>query len=69
MMGLKISNISKSGPWMLIMINDNQWPLLLTWFNFNPNMDNQLHAQKSVGWNDLSIPKLQRLQPLKFRNG
>ena len=37
------------------------WPLLLTWFNFNPSMDKLLHAQKSVGWNYLSIPKLQRL--------
>ena len=35
-------------------------PLLLTWFNFNPSMDNQSHAQSSVGWNYLSIPKLQR---------
>ena len=38
-----------------------QWPLLLTWFNFNPSMDKQLHAQNSVWWNYLSIPKLQRL--------
>ena len=37
------------------------WPLLLTWFNFNPIMDKSLHAQKSAGWNNLSIPKLQRL--------
>ena len=37
------------------------WPLLLTWFKFNPSMDKLSHAQKSVGWN--------YLQPLKFRNG
>ena len=35
-------------------------PLLLTWFNFNPSMDKQLHPLWSVGWNYLSIPKLQR---------
>ena len=22
-----------------VMANKDQWPLLLTWFNFNPNMD------------------------------
>ena len=38
-----------------------QKPLLLTWFNFNPSMDKLLRAMKSVGWNYLSIPKLQRL--------
>ena len=36
-------------------------PLLLTWFNFNPSMDKWLQAWLSVGWNYLSIPKLQRL--------
>ena len=35
--------------------------LLLTWININPSMDKYSHAQKSVGWNYLSIPKLQRL--------
>ena len=35
-------------------------PLLLTWFNFNPSMDKWLHVLQSVGWNYLSIPKLQR---------
>ena len=35
--------------------------LLLTWFNFNPGMDKQSHANKGVGWNYLSIPKLHRL--------
>ena len=38
-------------------------------FNFNPSMDKQSLTLYSVGWNYLSIPKLQRLQPLKFRNG
>ena len=38
-----------------------QWPLLLTWFNFNPSSDKQSHAQLRVWWNYLSIPKLQRL--------
>ena len=28
-----------------------QWPLLLTWFNFNPSMDKLPCAQWSVGWN------------------
>ena len=36
-------------------------PRLLIWIDFNPSMDKLLHAQKSVGWNYLSIPKLQRL--------
>ena len=35
-----------------------QWPLLLTWINFNHSNDKQLHAQKSVGWNYSSIPKV-----------
>ena len=35
-------------------------PILLTWFNFNPSMDKESHALLSVGWNYLSIPKLQR---------
>ena len=37
----------------------HMWPLLLTWLN--PNIDKWSHAQKSVGWNYLSIPKLQWL--------
>ena len=32
-------------------------PLLLTMFNLNPRMDNQLHPLYCVGWNHLSIPK------------
>ena len=43
-------------------------PLLLTWINFNPSMDKQFRPSYSVGWNHLSIPKLQR-SPLKFGNG
>ena len=34
---------------------------LRTWNNLNPSMDNESHAQYSVGWNYLPIPKLQRL--------
>ena len=34
----------------------SQGPLLLTCINFNPSMDKWLH--KNVGWNYLSIPKL-----------
>ena len=37
------------------------WPLLLTWINLNPSMDKWLHTHKNVGWNNLSIPKLQWL--------
>ena len=33
-----------------------QWLILLTWFNFNSDMDKQSHAWLSVGWNYLSIP-------------
>ena len=40
-------------------VAEYQWPLLLTWFNFNPSMNNWLHPFQSVGWNNLSIPKLQ----------
>ena len=37
-------------------------PLLLTWINFNPSVDKQLHPLLSVGWNYISIPtKLQWL--------
>ena len=35
-------------------------PFTLTWINFNPNMDKYPHAHGSLGWNHLSIPKLQR---------
>ena len=40
--------------------HNTQGPLLLTWFNFNPIMDNESHALLCVGWNYLFIPKLQR---------
>ena len=36
------------------------WPLLLTWMNFNPSMNRELHPLKCVGWNHLSIPWLQQ---------
>ena len=45
-----------------------QCPLLLSWFNFNPSRDKQLHAWKNVGWNYLSIPNLQRLQVISFHS-
>ena len=49
--------------WIRSFNADEQWPLLVTWIKFNPSMDNQSYAQKSVEWNYLSIPKLQRLHP------
>ena len=36
-----------------------QRPLLLAWINFNSSTDKWLHPLWSVGWNYLSIPKLQ----------
>ena len=36
-------------------------PHLLTRINFNPSIDKLSHAQSDMGWNDLSIPTLQRL--------
>ena len=36
-------------------------PFLLIWVHFNPSMDKYSHAKYSVGWNYLSMPKLQRL--------
>ena len=44
---------------MCIIVVEYHWPLLLTWFNFNPSMDMHSHTQWSVEWNYLSIPKLQ----------
>ena len=35
-------------------------PFLLRWINFNPSMDKFSQAQYSLGWNNISIPKLQR---------
>ena len=34
--------------------------------DFNLSMDKWSHAQQSVGWSHLSIPKLQRLQRLQW---
>ena len=34
--------------WIFMILCNDRWilgPLLLTWFNINPNMDKQLHAQ------------------------
>ena len=42
-------------------VNGQQGPLLLTWINFNPNMNTKSHTQSSVGLNHLSITKLQWL--------
>ena len=36
--------------------------LLLTWTDFNPSMGKSLHPFKRMGWNYLSISKLQQLQ-------
>ena len=48
--------------------NDPVWwhqgPLLLKWINFNPSTDKYSHSHESVGWNSLSILKLQRLHRL-----
>ena len=50
--------------------NELQWPLLLTWFNFNPSMDeisNYIHYKV---WDEITYPFLNfNVQPLKFRNG
>ena len=50
---------------LLIVWADNvyrdQGPLLLTWFNLNLYMNKKSFAQYSVGWNYLSIPKLEQL--------
>ena len=41
--------------------NDTQESLLMTWINLNSNMDKWLYTLQSVGWNYLSIHKLQLL--------
>ena len=38
----------------------HQSSLLITWMNFYPGMNKWLHNQYGVGWNYISIPKLQR---------
>ena len=45
----------------------HQGPLLLTWFNFNPDMDKQSHGQQSMGWNHLSITEFERRNRRIFR--
>ena len=42
------------------------WAPLLTYINFNPNMDNYLHQLWCVGWNYLPMPTLQRLNRWNF---
>ena len=41
-------------PWIHIIIN--LWPLLLTWFNFNPSKDNN-HTHYNV-WDEITYPFL-----------
>ena len=36
-------------------------PLLSTWVYFNPGINTQSHAQLSVRWTYIAIPKLQRV--------
>ena len=45
-------------------IHINQYPLLLIRINLNPSMYPYLHSLSSVGWNYLSIPKIQRFHTL-----
>ena len=50
--------------WLTLISTTNatisvQWPLLLTWINFNPRMNKQLHPILSAKWNFLFILKLQ----------
>ena len=43
-------------------------PLLLTWFNFNPSLDKQLHASKV--WDEITYPFQNfNVSTLKFWNG
>ena len=53
----------------LIPTIDAPGPLLLTGFNYNPNIDKQSQAQWNIWWNYLSIPKTSTVEPLKFGNG
>ena len=41
---------------LTVLTDPCQEALLLTWINFDISMDNQSHAQLSVGWNYLSNP-------------
>ena len=49
--------------WMSLYLSVpcHQYPLSLLCLNLNPSRDKWLHLLWSVGWNDLSIPELQRL--------
>ena len=55
--------IHQSVPFLANLVRDitDIWPHLLRWFNFNLSAVKSLRPLKSVGWNYLSIPKLQRL--------
>ena len=50
-------------------IRNAQRSRLLTWLNFHPSMDAQLHSLQSVGWNYLQTLKLQRCNRLCFGKG
>ena len=61
-LGDNISNVTVNDvPRCSVRTLARQGPHLLTWINFNPNMNKSSHVPESVGWNYLSIPKLQRL--------
>ena len=44
-----------------VIVQKELGPLLLTWLDFKSSRDEESHAHYNVGWNYLSIPKLQRL--------
>ena len=48
-------------PWRLLGIGIGQSDAGNDKTHFNPSMDTLSHTQLSVEWNNLSIPKLQRL--------
>ena len=47
----------------------HQWPLLLTWFNFDPSMDKKSFAQYKCGMKWLIHSQTSTVAPLKFGNG
>ena len=40
----------------LLAQHERQWPILLTWINFNPSMDKLSHAQ--YVWDEITYPFL-----------
>ena len=56
----KIANQSIGGQMCVFVEVIYLGHLLVTWFNFNPSMHKLSHVKEIVGWNCLSIPKLQR---------